>query len=275
MKFKNRIAGKEVNAAEKACFGESSFLYLILRKVTKLYKYIIDKKFFTIIITLLLVLFNINSVLAADKYGNFKELKANESLLSYNIFTANVDRRVLILAPHGGGIEGGTSELARELSKSYSTYLFEALRIPGASEFHITSANFDEPQALDLLSKHDLTLSLHGYASRKKHTLVGGTDRVKAAKLTSLLNSAGFSAELLSEDSRLAGTNAQNIANKNRTGMSIQLEISNGQRREMFNKFTLAGRDGTKNQVFYDYIAVLTKFIDENVYDKDSIARQL
>ncbi|CAF1916965.1 poly-gamma-glutamate hydrolase family protein [Bacillus subtilis] len=272
LKFKNRIEEKEVKGAEKASFGGPNLLHLTLRKVTKLYKYITDKKSFPILVTSLFALFNPNSVLAADKYSNFEELKANESPLSYNILTTDVDRRVLILAPHGGGIEGGTSELARELSKSYSTYLFEGLRIPGASELHITSTNFDEPKALDLLSKHDLTISIHGYASSKKHTLVGGTDREKAAKITSLLTDAGFSAELLSEDSRLAGTNGQNIANKNSTGMSIQLEISTEQRREMFNNFTLDGRNGTQSQVFYDYIAVLTKFINENVYCMAGVA---
>lgn len=250
LKFKNRIEEKEVKGAEKASFGGPNLLYRTLRKVTKLYKYITDKKSFPILVASLFALFNPNSVLAADKYSNFEELKENESPLSYNILTTDVDRRVLILAPHGGGIEGGTSELARELSKSYSAYLFEGLRIPGASELHITSTNFDEPQALDLLSKHDLTISIHGYASSKKHTLVGGTDREKAAKITSLLTDAGFSAELQSEDSRLAGTNEQNIANKNSTGMSIQLEISTEQRKEMFNTFTLAGRNGTQNQVF-------------------------
>ncbi|MCY7959564.1 poly-gamma-glutamate hydrolase family protein [Bacillus spizizenii] len=272
LKFKNRIEEKEVKGAEKASFGGPNLLYLTLRKVTKLYKYITDKKSFPILVTSLFALFNPNSVLAADKYGNFEELKANESPLSYNILTTDIDRRVVILAPHGGGIEGGTSELARELSKSYSTYLFEGLRIPGASELHITSTNFDEPRALDLLNKHDLTISIHGYASSEKHTLVGGTDRVKAAKITSLLIGAGFSAELLPEGSRLAGTNEQNIANKNSTGMSIQLEISTEQRREMFNTFTLAGRNGTQNQVFYDYIAVLTKFINENVYCMAGVA---
>ncbi|MCY7919075.1 gamma-polyglutamate hydrolase PghZ [Bacillus vallismortis] len=272
LKFKNRIVEKRVKGAEKASFGGPVLLYRTLRGFAKLYKYITDKKSFPILATSLFALCNPCSVLAADKYSNFKELKENESPLSYNILTTDVDRRVLILAPHGGGIEGGTSELARELSKSYSAYLFEGLRIPGASELHITSRNFDEPQALDLLSKHDLTISIHGYASSKKHTLVGGTDREKAAKITSLLTDAGFSAELLSEDSRLAGTNEQNIANKNSTGMSIQLEISTEQRKEMFNTFTLAGRNGTQNQVFYDYIAVLTKFINENVYCMAGVA---
>lgn len=37
------------------------------------------------------------------------------SHLWYNILTTDVDRRVLVLAPHGGGIEGGTSEPCKRI----------------------------------------------------------------------------------------------------------------------------------------------------------------
>lgn len=79
LKFKNRIVEKRVKGAEKASFGGPVLLYRTLRKVTKLYKYITDKKSFPILVTSLFALFNPNSVLAADKYSNFEELKENES----------------------------------------------------------------------------------------------------------------------------------------------------------------------------------------------------
>ncbi|OMI07552.1 hypothetical protein BTA30_17980 [Bacillus swezeyi] len=110
-----------------------------------------------------LVLFtSINITYASDKYRNFAELKEGEDPASYNIFTRDLGTSALIFAPHGGGIEGGTSEIAKELSTHFSTYLFEALKIPGALDLHITSTNFDEPQALDILNNHDLTLSVDG-----------------------------------------------------------------------------------------------------------------
>ncbi|WP_437132727.1 poly-gamma-glutamate hydrolase family protein [Bacillus atrophaeus] len=263
---RNRIeeSPNKIFGAKKGGFGRQSLLHLALRKVTKLHKYITVKKTFPLLAALSSFL-NPCSVLAADKYMNFEELKVNESPLSYNIFTNNLGTPVLILAPHGGGIEGGTSELARELSKSHSTYLFEALKTSGSSDLHITSTNFDEPQALEILNNHDLTISLHGYASSEKHTLVGGTDREKAEQMTGVLNDAGFSAELLPVGAHLAGTNPNNIANKNKTGMSIQLEISTEQRRSMFSTFSLKGRDGTKNEMFYGFVNAVSQFIDENV----------
>ncbi|MCY9198108.1 poly-gamma-glutamate hydrolase family protein [Bacillus atrophaeus] len=264
---KNRIveASKKVKGAEKGSFGGRTLLYQTLREAAKLYKYSMLRLSFSILFTVFVLSTGSNSALAADKYKSFEDLKANEDPGNYNIFTKDLETPVLIFSPHGGGIEGGTSELARELSNSYSTYLFEALKIPGASDLHITSTNFDEPQALELLSKHDLTISLHGYAYSGEHTLVGGTDREKAEKLTQALNAAGFSAELLPVGAPLAGTNPNNVSNKNRTGMSIQLEISTGQRRVMFDTFSLKGRSGSQNDQFYKFTSLLSEFIDENV----------
>lgn len=181
MKIKNRIEDllKKIKGAEKGNFG-GSHLLCMHRITTKLSKCITVKKTFPVLATALVSFLNPESVLAADKYRNFEELKENESPFSFSVFSKEHVTDVLILAPHGGGIEGGTSELAKELSETYSTYLFEALKTPGAFDLHLTSTNFDEPQALEMLKEHEFTLSLHGYASNDRHVLVGGTDRDKA-----------------------------------------------------------------------------------------------
>ncbi|MFE4024480.1 poly-gamma-glutamate hydrolase family protein [Streptomyces sp. NPDC059101] len=266
----NRIVGasKKGKGAEKASFGGPDLLYLVPRKVAECRKYNMLRFCFSMLLVLSLVTIGLNSAMAADQYRNFEELQANEDPVNYNIFTRELGTSVLIFAPHGGGIEGGTSELARELSKSYSTYLFEGLKASGNTSLHITSTNFDEPQALELLSQHDFTLSLHGYASDEKHILVGGTDQENAGKLTETLNAAGFSAELLPEGAALSGTAPANVANKNRTGMSIQLEISTGQRRAMFDTFSLNGREVSKNETFYRFTDLLSDFVNANVSRK-------
>nr|WP_326083970.1 poly-gamma-glutamate hydrolase family protein [Bacillus atrophaeus] len=43
---------------------------------------------------------------STDMYCNFEDLKAHESPDHYNIYTRSADSNILILAPHGGGIEG-------------------------------------------------------------------------------------------------------------------------------------------------------------------------
>jgi poly-gamma-glutamate hydrolase-like protein len=67
----------------------------------------------------------------ADKYRNFAAL----------------------VAPHGGGIEPGTSELADAIAASdLSFYTFEGLKPSGNTDLHITSTRFDEPMCLTLLA---------------------------------------------------------------------------------------------------------------------------
>ncbi|WP_416378567.1 poly-gamma-glutamate hydrolase family protein [Bacillus sp. AF23] len=55
----------------------------------------------------------------------------------------------------------------------------------------------------------------------------------------------------MAEDSRPAGTDPENIANRNRTGKSIQLVLSTGLRKAMFNKFNLFDRYVSQNEQFY------------------------
>ncbi|KJR69242.1 poly-gamma-glutamate hydrolase family protein [Bacillus velezensis] len=269
LRIKNRIEEllKKIKRAEKGNFGGSPLL-CTLHPEAKLLNYITVKKTFPVLVTAMVSFMNPVSILAADKYRNFEELKVNESPFNFSVFSKEQDTDVLILAPHGGGIEGGTSELAKELSETYSTYLFEALKTPGAFDLHLTSANFDEPRALEMLKEHEFTLSLHGYASNDQQVLVGGTDRDKAEAITSTLNNAGYSAELLDEGTRLSGSSPNNVANKNKTGKSIQLELSTGLRKSMFNIFSLKGRYGTRNETFYNFIDTLSGFLNENVEGK-------
>ena len=65
-----------------------------------------------------------------DKYHNFNQLLSSEKK---NIdFRRRVKQRNsgwLIIAPHGGGIEPGTSELAAAIARfNYSLYTFEGIK---------------------------------------------------------------------------------------------------------------------------------------------------
>nr|WP_276570342.1 poly-gamma-glutamate hydrolase family protein [Bacillus amyloliquefaciens] len=113
LKYKNKIEEKEVKGVEKASFDGPNLLHLTLRKVTKLYKYITDKKSFPVLVATLVSFLNPVSILAAEKYRNFEELKANESPFNFSVFSKEQDTGVLILAPHGGGIEGEQASLQR------------------------------------------------------------------------------------------------------------------------------------------------------------------
>ena len=62
--------------------------------------------------------------MSEDKYKDFTQLAANESAgVDYQIRTRPAGT-TLVLAPHGGGIEPGTSELAEAIAASdHSFYI--------------------------------------------------------------------------------------------------------------------------------------------------------
>ena len=95
-----------------------------------------------------------------DRYNNFQELKTNtKEHKDWRIVTKERKHHdILVTAIHGGGIEPGTTELARRISNvgHYDFYSFEGLRKKNNDQLHITSTNYDEPklhQMLKLLSK--------------------------------------------------------------------------------------------------------------------------
>ena len=51
------------------------------------------------------------------------------------------------MAPHGGSIEQGTTELTKALADkgNYDYYSFEGIRPKNNSELHVTSTHYDDP----------------------------------------------------------------------------------------------------------------------------------
>lgn len=139
---------------------------------------------------------------------------------------------VAVLAPHGGRIEGATSDIARLIAgDEHQLYLFEGLR-PAGDNFdclHLASNRFDEPRALALISGCDTVIAVHGYASDGPDVLLGGLDVDLKRHVAAALREAGISC--LTEGHRFPGRDSRNICNRGRTGAGVQLELSRGLRR--------------------------------------------
>lgn len=150
--------------------------------------------FILIILVLTLLIFKPTN---NKEYKNFKELESNEvENEDYTINLEESDSNILLMAIHGGGIEPGTTELIWSIvaENNYSYYSFNGIKQTGNQSMHITSTNFDEPQALELVKNSLITLSFHGYDEpKKKHTYIGGLDKKLAEEITLKLKDAGFS----------------------------------------------------------------------------------
>jgi phage replication-related protein YjqB (UPF0714/DUF867 family) len=163
----------------------------------------------------------------ADKYACFATLAANE--------TAGKDYRVnaleragapiLIVAPHGGSIEVGTSELAALIAGSeHSLFTFDGLKPRGRNrDLHITSHNFDHPACLALVSRHCIAIGIHG-CKGESQIYVGGRDDALTALLAARLAAAGL--PVTADGHNYPGRNPLNICNRGTRGRGAQLEIT-------------------------------------------------
>jgi len=139
---------------------------------------------------------------------------------------------VAVIAPHGGGIEGGTSEAARLIAAAdHGLYLFEGLRKSGDNFdcLHLTSRYFDEPRCLSLIAECDTVVAVHGYAAHGPDVLLGGRDERMKAELERGLAAHGLSCQ--ANGHRYPGTDPLNVCNRGRSGQGVQLELSSTLRR--------------------------------------------
>ncbi|MFS4439632.1 poly-gamma-glutamate hydrolase family protein [Paracoccaceae bacterium GXU_MW_L88] len=161
----------------------------------------------------------------ADRYNSFYELSAKEKLdIDYKIRVSDCSSDVLILAPHGGFIEPGTSEIAEKLAgDNFSFYAFESLKRKPHSHFHITSHRFDEPKALSLVCRSLIAVAIHGRSNDGTEVVwLGGLATALRDAIGASLRKAGFSAEF---NQRLAGLEPNNICNRALSGKGVQLEL--------------------------------------------------
>jgi phage replication-related protein YjqB (UPF0714/DUF867 family) len=162
-----------------------------------------------------------------DKYESFSELETCEVHGTDYRWRA-VERRdspVVIVAPHGGGIEIGTSQLAARIARArHSLFLFEGLKPPWQNRsLHITSHKFDHPRCLALVARSLVTLAVHG-CKGDSQIYVGGLDVELKTRLTARLNAAGLPAR--AEGHSYLGRNPLNICNRGLRGCGVQLEFT-------------------------------------------------
>ena len=169
----------------------------------------------------------------ARLYGGYRDLaRAQRRGLDYEITVVRrPSSRVAIIAPHGGGIEDGTSEFARRLAgEDFNLYLFEGLR-PSHNyrALHLTSHRFDEPLCLRLLVDMDSVVAVHGCDGAEATVLLGGRDTQLRDPLALALEAAGVAAA--SSGHRFPATNPANICNRGASGRGVQLELPHSLRR--------------------------------------------
>lgn len=204
----------------------------------------------------------------ADVYANYAALAAAQTEgTDYARWSVPVTGATwCAIAIHGGGIEPGSGEMARYVGADrMAHYEFAGLLSSGNSTLHITSTNFDEPNALAIAAAAHRCLSFHGAAGTAgvPMTFLGGLDTVTGARVAARLMAAGFAVSMASEE--LNANDASNITNKTLISAGVQLEMSNALRASFFPNGDLSRtmRDsGQRTPAFYAYAAAVLAAYD-------------
>ena len=189
-----------------------------------------------------------------DKYSSFAELSRNErDGEDFTILVRHRDSRIAVIAPHGGGIEPGTMDIADALAGSdFSFYAFKGIKKSGNSALHLTSNRFDEPTGLTVARHAAVVISIHGTRDHGDTILIGGRNDGLKRRMVAALIAAGFTAEI-SALTGLGGQDPANICNRCTSGEGVQLEIARGLREKMFDH--LGHRPvRLRTHLFYDFI---------------------
>jgi phage replication-related protein YjqB (UPF0714/DUF867 family) len=199
----------------------------------------------------------------ADKYPNFETLSRNEtSGVDFGISVRRARKAFAIVAPHGGGIEPGTSEIADAIAaEEFSFYAFEGLKTSGNADLHITSTRFDEPMCLILAGESDIVLTVHGENSDVDGVFLGGLDEELGGSVRTALETGGF-VVLQHPDQRLQGRETDNVCNRGISGRGVQLELSRAVRKEMFVALSREGRKCTTAK-FRAFVVAIRSVLEE------------
>jgi phage replication-related protein YjqB (UPF0714/DUF867 family) len=189
------------------------------------------------------------------EYRNYQQLEENEKLgLDYRIRWRDGSSGTAVMAPHGGGIEPGTTAIADAVAgNDHTFYSLEGLKPHGNLALHIKSVEFDERVCKSLAKRSQKVLSIHGCNHKGKAVAVGGLDAVLKERVREGLKSAGF---FVREDPRWPGKNPQNICNQGARGVGVQLEIPVWLRSMMFKDFACSTRKNS-TEIFNDFVSAL------------------
>lgn len=198
-----------------------------------------------------------NTIKRRDKYKSIDELKKFlKEGKDYKIETTDRKSKVTVVAPHGGYIEPGSSELAKAIAaQDFNFFNFKGLDNKHPRKAHVTSAHFSDPQLSKLLESSDLCISVHGMRGDPKAVFVGGLNKPLRTMVAKYLKEAGF--PVTANPPWFKGEHPNNFVNKPKDH-GVQLELSWGMRKEI-----MSSQNPGKKPLFDQFVNAVRKAISE------------
>ena len=204
----------------------------------------------------------------ADMYKTMTELmQSTVEGQDWDIETYDTESDIIAMAVHGGGIEIGTTELAKEVAEKggYNFFSFTAKLPSNNSQLHVTSTNYDAPRIIDKIQDSSHSISIHGASGTGEYTYMGGGNTVLKNLIWKNLTDNGF--DCRESPGNLAGVEPMNIANRTMLGMGVQLELSTDMRKAFFKdrEWNRSKREDRRNWTskLYRYADAIVKAVTE------------
>ena len=202
-------------------------------------------------------------------YHSFHELKKTEVIgVDYRIRVRYGASGLAVMSIHGGGIEPGTTEIAEAAAGDVHTfYTFSGLKKKENGRLHLSSREFDEPLGVEIAKHAAAVVTIHGCRDDREIVRLGGRHELLKARIQTALVRSGY---LTADDLRFPAKSPENICNRNRSRMGVQLEISLPLRKRLFTDITrILRKTGTPQ--FNHFVAALqeglTDFPGHNGHD--------
>jgi phage replication-related protein YjqB (UPF0714/DUF867 family) len=169
-----------------------------------------------------------------DTYATYRDLQRHETRgTDYDLVLREGTSGIAIMAPHGGGIEPGTLDIADALAGGEHTfYAFKGIKPAGNPVLHLTCTRFDEPLGVAVAHGAEVVLTVHGCSELSETVFVGGRHEELKAAICTALTAAGFRA-VVGARPGLQAVKRENLCNRGQSGRGVQLEISVGLRRKL------------------------------------------
>ncbi|MDU0423249.1 poly-gamma-glutamate hydrolase family protein [Staphylococcus haemolyticus] len=176
-----------------------------------------------------------NATRKQDYYKSMTELYNDTTEgIDWKKDTRNVGKSVLIVAPHGGNLEQGTSELTKLVANNgdFDYFSFEAIRPSNNTQLHVTSTNYDDATLHDMIQDRTATISIHGARGEEQLVYLGGYQSSLRDAIQSQLELKGFIVKI--PPKYLGGLSNNNFINKVEESTGVQLELTTALRKAFF-----------------------------------------
>jgi phage replication-related protein YjqB (UPF0714/DUF867 family) len=195
------------------------------------------------------------------------------------------ENTVFIMAPHGGGIESGTTELALATAgftddfngqpatpETYDYFIFNGTNPSNQNgKLHVTASNFNDPVAIELVQNSVISLAFHGCTDDQpdestgvgyQACLIGGLDENFKDLLEIQLTGAGFNAFKTNQED-LNGDLQANIINRNKSKAGAQFELTTTFRKSLYGVNSRKDRRTSTNTNFWLFVNTIRASIKQ------------